>query len=36
LDIASLTGIVAGLGLIMSAILMGGDFSLFVNIPGIM
>jgi len=36
LDIASLTGIVAGLGLIISAILMGGDFSLFVNIPGIM
>ena len=36
MDIASLTGIVAGLGLIMSAILMGGDFSLFVNIPGIM
>jgi chemotaxis protein MotA len=36
LDIASLTGIVAGLGLILSAILMGGDFSLFVNIPGIM
>ena len=36
MDIASLTGIVAGLGLIFSAILMGGDFSLFVNIPGIM
>ena len=36
MDIASLTGIVAGLGLILSAILMGGDFSLFVNIPGIM
>jgi len=36
LDIASLTGIVCGLGLILSAILMGGDFSLFVNIPGIM
>ena len=36
MDIAYLTGIVAGLGLIMSAILMGGDFSLFVNIPGIM
>ena len=36
MDIASLTGIVCGLGLIMSAILMGGDFSLFVNIPGIM
>ena len=36
MDIASLTGIVAGLGLIISAILMGGDFSLFVNIPGIM
>ena len=36
MDIASLTGIVAGLGLIILAILMGGDFSLFVNIPGIM
>ena len=36
MDIASLTGIVCGLGLIFSAILMGGDFSLFVNIPGIM
>ena len=36
MDIASLTGIVCGLGLIISAILMGGDFSLFVNIPGIM
>lgn len=36
MDIASLTGIVCGLGLILSAILMGGDFSLFVNIPGIM
>ena len=36
MDIASFTGIVCGLGLILSAILMGGDFSLFVNIPGIM
>lgn len=36
MDIGSLVGIVAGLALIVSAILLGGDPQGFVNIPGLM
>ncbi len=34
MDIATLFGIVAGFGLVISAILMGGDWADFVNVPG--
>jgi chemotaxis protein MotA len=36
LDKASLTGIVCGLSLIVISILIGGDLSSFVNLPGLM
>jgi chemotaxis protein MotA len=36
LDIASLTGIICGLSLIVISILIGGDLQSFVNLPGIM
>lgn len=36
MDIASLIGILSGLSLIISAILIGGEMSDFVNVPGMM
>lgn len=36
MDIASLLGFLSGLALIISAILLGGDANIFVNIPGMM
>ncbi|MFP8965919.1 motility protein A [Pokkaliibacter sp. CJK22405] len=36
MDFASILGIVSGLALIISAIFMGGDFHIFINVPGIM
>ena len=36
MDIATLLGIVGALGAIAAAILMGGEFSMFVNAPGLM
>ncbi len=36
MDIATLVGVVVGIGLISFAILLGGDFGLFINIPSIM
>ena len=36
MDIASLAGIISGLILIISAILIGGDVQTFMNIPGMM
>jgi chemotaxis protein MotA len=36
LDIASLTGVISGLTLIISAIFIGGDIQTFLNIPGLM
>ncbi|MEE2986255.1 MAG: MotA/TolQ/ExbB proton channel family protein [Nitrospinota bacterium] len=36
MDIGTLVGILSGIALILSAILMGGDFSNFVNVPGLM
>lgn len=36
MDLASLIGIVSGIGLIISAILYGGDVHNFINLPGIM
>jgi len=36
MDFASLLGIISGLALIVSAIVMGGSADVFVNIPGIM
>ena len=36
MDIASLAGIISGLILIISAILIGGDVQTFLNIPGLM
>ncbi len=36
MDLASLIGIISGVGLIISAIIVGGDVHNFLNIPGIM
>jgi len=36
MDLATLLGVFSGLGLIAYAIIMGGDFSIFVNIPSMM
>jgi chemotaxis protein MotA len=36
MDLASLIGIISGLGLIVSAIMLGGDVHNFFNVPGIM
>ncbi|MEC7641763.1 MAG: MotA/TolQ/ExbB proton channel family protein [Nitrospinota bacterium] len=36
MDTASLVGVVLGVGLIIGSILMGSEFSLFVNYPGLM
>ncbi len=36
MDIATLVGFLGGLGIIGGAIAMGGDFSLFVNVPSIL
>ena len=36
MDIATLVGIIGALGAIVAAILMGGEFSMFVNSPGLM
>ena len=36
MDIATLLGIIGALGAIVTAILMGGDMSMFVNGPGLM
>ncbi|MFB9887693.1 motility protein A [Balneatrix alpica] len=36
MDFASLLGIISGLALIVSAIYLGGDFNIFINIPGLM
>ena len=36
MDLASLVGILSGLGLIVAAIILGGDVHNFVNIPGLM
>ncbi|MFT4650144.1 MAG: chemotaxis protein MotA [Polaribacter sp.] len=36
MDLASLIGIISGVGLIVSAIIVGGDVHNFLNIPGIM
>ena len=36
MDLATIIGIVGGFGIIVMAILMGGDFILFVNVPSIL
>ena len=36
MDLASLIGIISGIGLIVSAIILGGDVHHFMNLPGIM
>ena len=36
MDFASLTGILSGIGLIISAIIIGGDVHNFINVPGLM
>jgi chemotaxis protein MotA len=36
MDLASLIGIISGVGLIVSAIIVGGDMHNFLNVPGIM
>lgn len=36
MDFASLVGIISGFSLILSAILLGGDFKTFINVPGMM
>lgn len=36
MDIATLFGIIAGFGLVVGAIFMGGNFADFVNLPGLM
>jgi Flagellar motor component len=36
MDIATLIGIVAGMGVIFGAILMGGSLNAFVDLPSIM
>ena len=36
MDLASLTGIISGIGLIVSAIFFGGNVNNFFNVPGIM
>ena len=36
MDLASLIGIISGIGLIVSAIIIGGDVHNFMNVPGIM
>lgn len=36
MDFASLIGIISGLALIFSAILIGGDADVFINVPGLM
>jgi chemotaxis protein MotA len=36
MDLASLIGIISGVGLIVSAIIVGGDVHNFLNVPGIM
>jgi len=36
LDIATLVGFLGGMGIIVAAIMMGGDFGLFVNVPSIL
>lgn len=36
MDIASIIGIISGLALIISAILLGGDAGVFFNVPGLM
>ncbi len=35
MDLATIIGVVAGLGLILGAILLGGSLSAFINIPGL-
>ena len=36
MDLASLIGIISGIGLIVSAIILGGEVNNFLNMPGIM
>ncbi|HHJ39495.1 MAG: flagellar motor protein PomA [Methylothermaceae bacteria B42] len=36
MDIATLVGFLGGMGIIIAAIMMGGDFGLFVNVPSIL
>lgn len=36
MDIASILGILSGVGLIIASIFMGGDFSIFINVPSMM
>ncbi len=36
MDIASLIGIISGIGLIVSAIILGGQVHNFLNVPGVM
>ena len=36
MDIATIIGIIGGLGLILGAIILGGDFMSFYNLPGLM
>ena len=36
MDIATVLGIVSAFGLVLSAILMGGSITLFVNIPSLL
>ncbi|PXF29330.1 flagellar motor protein MotP [Pokkaliibacter plantistimulans] len=36
MDFASILGILSGLALIVSAIYLGGDFHIFINVPGLM
>lgn len=36
MDIATLVGFLGGMGIIVAAIMMGGDFGLFVNVPSIL
>jgi chemotaxis protein MotA len=36
MDIASLVGIISGVVMILSAILIGGGAGIFINVPGLM
>jgi chemotaxis protein MotA len=36
MDFASLTGVIVGIGLIITSILIGGNAGVFVNVPGVM
>ena len=36
MDLASLVGIISGIGLIVAAIILGGDMHNFFNVPGVM